>query len=69
MTVSNLIYGTFVFNPENPYHRAIRRAVMMGVIVLIAELVKGVVPIAPEYSIPIIAAIGAAIDKYLRDNL
>ncbi len=69
MTINELIYGRVIFDPDNAYHRAIRRAVMMGVIVLIAELVKGVLPIAPEYAVPLIAAVGALLDKYLRDSL
>jgi len=68
-TLSDYLYGLGILKPDNKLHRIIRRAVMAGLIVAVAELVKGIVPLSPEYAVPLIAAVGMAVDKYLREQL
>ena len=67
--LSDYLYGLGILKPDNKLHRIIRRAVMAGLIVAVAELVKGIVPLSPEYAVPLIAAVGMAADKYLREKL
>ncbi len=68
MTIRNIIYGAGIFNPENSIHRLIRRGVVMGLLALVAELSVGIQTESSVY-VPVIVAVLAVIDKYLRDKL
>jgi len=53
-------------NSEKKWHRITRRAIVMGVLSAVAVILTALLDIAPIYSVPVIVAILAAIDKYTR---
>lgn len=57
-----------VLNPENKYARVLRRAVVVGVLSLLAVLLNAYLDVAPALLVPIITALLAAADKYIRDK-
>ena len=54
-------------NPENKYHRVLRRGIVVGLLVIVSMLIGAYLPEAPEYSIPVLTAILAMIDKLTRE--
>jgi len=55
-----------LLNPENKWHRVIRRAIVIGVLSAVAVLLNSWIEVAPIYIVPVITAILAAIDKSTR---
>lgn len=53
-------------NSEKKLHRVIRRAIVVGVLSAIAVVLTALVDIAPIYTVPVITALLAAIDKITR---
>lgn len=47
--------------------RVVRRAVIVGVLSLIAVLINEFTPYAPGVVIPLATAVGAALDKLIRE--
>ena len=64
----NLEKMLFILNPENKWHRLLRRALAMGAFAFVAVLIKSNIPNMPEMFVPIAVAIIAAIDKYTRNS-
>lgn len=56
----------YFLDSDKKYNRIIRRAVVVGILSAVAVVLNSVVDIAPIYTVPIITAILAAIDKCLR---
>ena len=57
----------FLLNPTNKYHRILRRGLVIGVLTFVAVIFKEYMTMAPEVLIPILTAVGAAIDKASRE--
>jgi len=53
-------------NSEKKIHRVLRRAIVVGVLSAVAVVANAFVDVAPIYIIPVITAVLAAIDKYIR---
>lgn len=58
----------FILDPKNKYHRILRRAIIVGVLSLVAVLINEFADQAPGIAIPIITAIGVAIDKIISES-
>ena len=56
----------FFLSPENKYHRILRRGIIIGVLSFLAVVIYDYMPMAPEALIPLLTAVGAMLDKYLR---
>ncbi len=53
-------------NSDKKWHRIVRRAIVVGVLSAVAVLANALLDVAPIYSVPVITAVLAGIDKYLR---
>ena len=58
----------FVLSPEKKWQRTLRRAIVVGVLTAIAVLLNAWLGCAPIILIPVITAVLAAIDKFVRDK-
>ncbi len=58
----------FILNPENKWHRIIRRAIVVGVLSLGAVLINGFAEQAPAIWIPALTALGVAVDKLISET-
>ena len=58
----------FILNPEKKWARVLRRAVMVGVVSFLGVLLNVYLEVAPAYVVPVVAALLAAGDKFLRDK-
>lgn len=68
-TLKDYVYGAGILDASNPYIRVLRRAVIMGAIAFVAEAITGYQgQVSPLY-FPLVVALGAAIDKGLRELL
>lgn len=57
------------FSMNNAYTRILRRAMIAGLIVFIGEMVLGYSPLVDPLYLPVIVALGQAMDKALREYL
>lgn len=57
-----------ILNPQKRWQRALRRAIIVGVLSFVAVLINAWIGYVPVVVVPILTALGAYIDKYLRDN-
>lgn len=55
-------------NSKNKYHRILRRGVIIGGLTFLAVLINEYMLMAPEAIVPLLAAIGAMIDKFTRET-
>lgn len=56
----------YFLDSEKKYNRVIRRAVVVGILSAVAVILTALVDVAPIYTIPVLTAVLAGIDKYLR---
>jgi len=54
---------------DKAWARVVRRAVLAGLITFIAELTVGIEPLVNPLYLPVLVALGMAIDKALREIL
>ena len=57
----------FFLNSENPYHRILRRAIVIAGYTLLSVVIWDSMMFMPEWAIPIMVAVGAMIDKSLSE--
>ncbi len=58
----------WILNPEKKWQRTIRRAVVVGVLTAVAVSINAWIGSAPLVIIPILTAVLAGIDKFVRDK-
>lgn len=54
-------------NEHNKYHRILRRGIVIGALTCMSVILYDSMIFAPEWIIPVLAAIGAMLDKSLRE--
>ena len=54
-------------NSDNPFHRVIRRGLVMAGLTLVSVVIYDSLPLAPEWIIPALTGILAIVDKMLRE--
>jgi len=68
-TLRDYIYGLGVLDQSNPYVRVLRRAAVMGLITFFATVIVGYQNMVNPVYLPLLVALGAGVDKSLRELL
>ena len=61
------VVGNFGLPMDKSWARVLRRALLAGLIALVAELVIGIEPLVNPFYVPIISALAMGLDKGLRE--